>query len=214
MDTNFFNKLSGKHKKAFRDYYTLQNLVAVRTGSLIFLSFNLILRILFYTFPESLSRAENFPEFDLTNWIYIIVTPFFYGFSFLLIAEYRRVEKVNIFMTFFILSFSIYIIFAGMFSSFIATADPRNALTLYLIALILISILCVFEYDETILLLLITEMLFTFLLYYSQAAATEMLYDQLISVILLCGFFYGFEVLFHLQSGLLPADYGDQRKKY
>ncbi len=205
MNTDFFKKLSGKHKIAFRNYYTLQNLIAVKNGSLIFLAFNVILRILYFIFPESLTKAENFPEFDLSNWVFIIVTPVFVGLSFMLIDEFKRKHRATLLMTLFVLGFSIYIIFSGMFSSFITTADPRNALTLYLIALILISLLCVFEYDETILLLVLTEILFTFLLYYSQANATEILYNQLISVILLGGFymvsryFFSYKANYYLQ---------------
>lgn len=76
-----------------------------------------------------------------------------------------------------------------MYSSFIATSDPRNALTIYLIALCIISVMCVFEYDEALLLLLLAEAAFTALLLYSQANSTEMLYNQLISIVLLSGFY-------------------------
>ena len=92
-------------------------------------------------------------------------------------------------MVFFVFMFSFYIILCGMYSSFIATSDPRNALAIYLIALCVISVLCVFEYDEAIILIVLTELAFTALLFYSQAGATDMLYNQLISVILLAGFY-------------------------
>jgi signal transduction histidine kinase len=76
-----------------------------------------------------------------------------------------------------------------MYSSFIATSDPSNALTLYLIALSLISAICVFEYYETIILIIAVEILFTALLFYSQTNATQMVYNQLISAILLSAFY-------------------------
>jgi signal transduction histidine kinase len=76
-----------------------------------------------------------------------------------------------------------------MYSSFIATADPRNAITLYLIALMIISVLCVFEYYETIILIIAAELLFTSLLIRSHTDPTEMIYNQLVSVILLGGFY-------------------------
>jgi two-component system sensor histidine kinase VicK len=85
--------------------------------------------------------------------------------------------------------FSIYIISCGMYSSFIATSDPSNALTLYLIALSIISAICVFEYYETIILLIAVEILFTALLFYSQTSATQMVYNQLVSAILLSAFY-------------------------
>jgi len=92
-----------------------------------------------------------------------------------------------------------------MYSSFIATSDPRNALTIYLIALCVVSVMCVFEYDELLILLLITEVAFTVLLLYAHADATSMLYDQLISVVLLSGFFlisryfYSYKASYHQQ---------------
>ncbi len=92
-------------------------------------------------------------------------------------------------MALFVFSFSLYLILCGMFSSFISTGSPRNALTLYLIALVVISILCVFEYYETIILIIAIELFFTSLLIHSHTDPTEMIYNQLVSVILLGGFY-------------------------
>lgn len=92
-------------------------------------------------------------------------------------------------MALLVFSFSIYIISCGMYSSFIATSDPSNALTLYLIALSLISAVYVFEYYETIILIITIEILFTALLFYSQTNSTQMVYNQLISAILLSAFY-------------------------
>lgn len=92
-------------------------------------------------------------------------------------------------MALFVFVFSLYIIVSGMYSSFIATADPSNALTLYLVALSLVSVLFVFEYYETVVLLIGIELLFTALLFHAQADATEMIYNQMISMILIAGFF-------------------------
>jgi len=85
--------------------------------------------------------------------------------------------------------FSLYIITCGMYSSFIATSDPSNSLTLYLIALCLIGAIMVFEYYETIILVIGIELFFTALLFYSQTSPTQMLYNQLISVVLLSAFY-------------------------
>jgi two-component system sensor histidine kinase VicK len=92
-------------------------------------------------------------------------------------------------MILFVFMFAIYIILSGMYSAFIATSDPINSLTIYLIALIVISVMCVFEYDEVIVLMILTEIVYTVLLLYAHADATSMLYDQLISVLLLSGFY-------------------------
>jgi two-component system sensor histidine kinase VicK len=189
LDTHYFAKLPVKYSNAYRNYYTYQNLLGVRTASFIFLMLSLVIRILYYVFPASLTKAQNFPEFSSTNWIHIIVTPFFYLVSHLLIQHFRTTKRASAVMALFVFIFSLYIIACGMYSSFIATADPSNALTLYLVALSIVSVLFVFEYYETIILLISIEVLFTLLLFHAQADATEMTYNQMISAILLSGFY-------------------------
>lgn len=189
MDTHYFKSLPGKYKIAYRNYYTLQNLLSIRNCALIFLLINISLRVLVWIIPGSITRAQNFPEFNLTNWIYIMVTPIFYLASYLFINHIRKVKKANAAMIAFVFLFSFYLILCGMYSSFIATSDPRNALTIYMVALSIIGVMCVLEWDETIILLVLAEIVFTALLLYSNADATEMLYNQLISVILLAGFY-------------------------
>ncbi|AMR32966.1 hypothetical protein A0256_16840 [Mucilaginibacter sp. PAMC 26640] len=189
LDTHYFSKLPAKSSHAYRNYYTYQNLLSVRTASFVFLVLNLVIRVLYHIFPESLTKAQNFPEFSLTNWIYIIVTPLFYLGSHLFIRNFKTTKRGSAGMALFVFMFSLYIISCGMYSSFIATADPSNALTLYLVALSLVSVLLVFEYYEILLLLVSTEILFTILLFHAQADATEMTYNQMISAILLSGFF-------------------------
>ncbi|GAA3958292.1 hypothetical protein GCM10022210_01980 [Mucilaginibacter dorajii] len=161
----------------------------MRAASTVFLLLNLIIRILYFVFPSSLTKAQNFPEFNTSNWIFLITTPFFLVASNLLILDFKKRQKGTQLMAFVIFLFSLYIITCGMYSSFIATSDPSNALTLYLIALCLISAIFVLEYDETFMLLIATEIFFTALLLYSQASPTQMLYNQLISVILLSAFY-------------------------
>jgi len=189
LDTHFLKKIPQKYVLAYRNYYTLQNLVAVRTCSLIFLILNLIIRVLYLVFPESLTKAENFPEFNFTNWLYLFITPFFFLSSYLLIAWYKKRRKSLALITLYVFLFSLYLIACGIFSSFIATSDPSNALTLYMIPLVIISIVCVFELYETVILLISIGIIFTALLLYSQASPTEIIYNELISIILLCGFY-------------------------
>jgi two-component system sensor histidine kinase VicK len=185
-----YKSVSGKYKSSYRDYYTLKNLVAIRTGSIIFLILNLILLILYYALSESLTRAQNFPEFHFANLLYICITPVFLIGSYVLIYVYKKQKKAHIVMGFFVFLFSFYIIFCGMYSSFIATSDPRNAMTLYLTALSIISVVFVFENDETIVLIILAEILFTSLLYITHAEAMEMVYNQIISITLLFCFFF------------------------
>jgi two-component system sensor histidine kinase VicK len=189
LNTHYFKSVPGKYRVAFRNYYTLQNLLSIRNCALIFLLINVVLRVLVLALPISITKAQNFPEFDFTNWVYLILTPVFYLISHLLVIQIRKTKKANASMILFVFMFSLYIILSGMYSAFIATSEPRNNLTIYLIALIVISVMCVFEYDEVLMLLIFSEIAFTSLLLYAHADATSMLYDQLISVVLLSGFY-------------------------
>ncbi|HVS92935.1 MAG TPA: HAMP domain-containing sensor histidine kinase [Mucilaginibacter sp.] len=190
MSKQLNNRVIVKNKTSYRDYYTLRNLNAVRTGSIIFLILNLVLRILYYVFPESLTRAQNYPEFNYTNWLYLAITPIFLIGSYVLIYLYDKQKKADMVMGIFVFLFAAFIIFCGMFSSFIASADPRNALTLYLTALSIISVVFVFETIETLLLIIFTEVAFTYMLYYTAAEPMEMVYNQIISITLLFCFYF------------------------
>jgi two-component system sensor histidine kinase VicK len=189
LETHFFTKLPQKYSTAFRNYYTYQNLLSVRTASFIFLTLNLIIRICYYVFPESITKAQNFPEFNYINWIFIIVTPFFYLFSYLLVQQLKKTKKASAEMALFVFAFALYIILCGMYSSFISTSDPSNALTLYLISLSIVSFLFIFEWYETIVLLVGIEMIFTMMLFHTQSSPTEMAHNQMVSAILLCCFY-------------------------
>jgi two-component system sensor histidine kinase VicK len=189
VDTHYFKSLHGKYRAAFRNYYTLQNLQSIRNCTLIFFLINISLRVVILALPVNITKAQNFPEFDFTNWIYLALTPLFYIASYLFIVQITKTKKATASMILFVLVFAMYIILSGMYSAFIATSDPRNSLTVYLIALIVISVMCVFEYDEVIVLMISTEIAYTALLLYAHADATSMLYDQLMSALLLSGFY-------------------------
>jgi signal transduction histidine kinase len=149
-----------------------------------------VLRLLYAVFPESLTRAQNYPEFNFTNWLYIAITPIFLGCSYLIIYLFKKQKRANFVMTIFVFLFALYVILCGMFSSFIATSDPRNSMTIYLTALSIISVVFVFEWDEALVLVFIAEGLFTALLYNTQNEGMEMIYNQLISVIMLFCFYF------------------------
>lgn len=198
-------KIPRKYTTAYRNYYTLQNLLAVRTTSWIFFALCGIIRLLYLLFPASLTKAENFPEFNFTNWLYIIITPVFIVISYLLISYFRRTKKAGNLISLFVFIFSLYLVSCGIFSCFIATSDPSNAITLYMIPLVIIGVVCVFEFFETIILLVSIAIVFTAFLLYAQAGPTEIIYNELISCVLLCGFyltsryFYSFKANYYRQ---------------
>src|ERR1700744_4546577 len=179
METPFLRKIPQKYTVAYRNYYTLQNLYAVRICGWIFLVLNVIIRVLYLVFPASLTKAENFPEFNLTNWLFILITLVFVGISYPLIYYFRKTKKLSGIIALFVFIFSLYLVSCGIYSSFITTSDPSNAVTLYMVPLVIVGVVCVFEIFETILLLITIGIIFTALLMYAQAGPTEILYNEL-----------------------------------
>jgi signal transduction histidine kinase len=198
-------KIPRKYTAAYRNYYTLQNLSAVRTISWAFFALCVVIRALYLIFPASLTKAENFPEFDFSNWLYIVITPVFIIVSYFLISYFKKTKNAGNFISLFVFIFSLYLVSCGIFSSFIATSDPSNAVTLYMVPLVIIGVVCVFEFFETIILLISIAIVFTAFLIYAQAGPTEIVYNELISCVLLCGFyltsryFYSFKANYYRQ---------------
>ncbi|WCT14727.1 sensor histidine kinase [Mucilaginibacter jinjuensis] len=205
METYFFRSIPAKYRTGYRKYYMLQNLKAVYIAALIFFALNVILR-LFYTFlSEGLTHAQNFPEFNITNWIYIAVTPFFILISNYQIGIFNKSKRPSKAFSLTIILFCIYLITGGLVSSIIATHDPRNSLILYLFAIFVVAVVFLFEYEDTLALTIVTEILFTAALFYCNIDSTEIIYNQLISAFVLAGFFfmsryaYSFRAMHYLQ---------------
>ncbi|MBE9660860.1 sensor histidine kinase [Mucilaginibacter myungsuensis] len=89
-----------------------------------------------------------------------------------------------------VIAFSAYILLAGILSSFIAMYSLRDNLTMYLVALVTVSVIFVFDYEDTIMLTILTALLFTIVLFLCEADPIQIIYDQLTSVVLLCGFYF------------------------
>jgi len=155
----------------------------------IFWGLNVFIRLFYTLAPNSLTHAANFPEFNYTNWAYILFTPLFYIIGGLLLKTYSKKQKPTGLMTVFVITFSIYLLFSGILSSFIAMYSPRDNLTLYLVTLITVSVMCVFDYEDTVMLTILTELLFTIVLFCCEADPTEVIYNQLTSIVVLSGFY-------------------------
>lgn len=168
----------------------LQNLKAVQVVCIIFFTLNVFLRLFYSLAPNSLTKAANFPEFNYSNWIYIIITPLFYLIGGRLLAVFDKKRKPTGLMTVYVIVFSVYLLFSGILSSFIVMYSPRDNLTLYLVSLITVSVMCVIEYEDTIMLTVLTELLFTIILFCTEADPTEVVYNQLTSIVVLTGFYF------------------------
>lgn len=190
MNIYFFKNLPSSHRAAFRNYYTLQNLKAIQVACIVFFSLNLFLR-LFYTFvPENLTRANNYPEFNYTNWIYLTLTPLFYVISIFLVSSYQENKKAIWKMSLFVLVFGIYILVSGLMASFINLNSPRSNLLFFLIALIMVSVTFVFESEDIIMLTIAFEVIFSLILFNFVGDTTEMLYNHLTFIVLLSSFYF------------------------
>jgi two-component system sensor histidine kinase VicK len=190
LNIYFFKNIPANNRSAFRKHYTLQNLKAVQVASAIFFALNVFLRLFYTLVPNSLTKASNFPEFNYSNWAYIILTPIFYLISGQLLTAFGKKNKPTGLMTTFVITFSVYLMFSGILSSFIAMYNLQDNLTMYLVALITVSVMCVFEYEDTIMLTIVTELLFTIILFWCETDPTEVIYNQLTSMVLLCGFYF------------------------
>ncbi|GAB3904310.1 sensor histidine kinase [Mucilaginibacter boryungensis] len=190
MNIYFFKNIPANNRAAFRKHYTLQNLKAVQVASAIFFALNVFLRLFYTLVPNSLTRAANFPEFNYSNWAYIILTPIFYLISKQLLTAFGKKNKPTGLMNAFVITFSVYLMFSGILASFIAMYNLQDNLTMYLVALITVSVMCVFEYEDTIMLTILTELLFTVILFWCETDPTEVIYNQVTSMVLLCGFYF------------------------
>jgi two-component system sensor histidine kinase VicK len=186
----FFKNIPANNRFAFRKHYTLQNLKAVQVVCVIFFGLNIFIRLFYTLAPNSLTKAANFPEFNYSNWAYILITPIFYFTSGYLLSVFDKKHKPTGVMTVFVIIFSVYLLISGILSSFIAMYSARDNLTLYLVALITVSVMCVFEYEDTLMLTILTELLFTIILFCCEADPTEVIYNQLTSMVVLSGFYF------------------------
>jgi signal transduction histidine kinase len=190
LNIYFFKNLPAGSSSAFRKHYTLQNLKAVKVACGIFFGLNIFLRLFYTLAPNSLTRASNFPEFNYSNLAYILLTPIFYLIGSQLLTSFQKTNKPTGGMAAFVIIFSVYLLIAGILSSFIGTYDLNDNLTFYLIALIIVSVISVFDYEDTIMLTILTELLFSVVLFWCKADPTEVIYSQLTSIVVLSGFYF------------------------
>lgn len=156
----------------------------------IFFIINVTVRLFYSYVPNGVTKASNFPEFNYSNWAYIALTPLFYVISGRLLKKFDELKKPTGLMTVMVILFSAYMLFAGILSSFITMYTLTDNLTMYLVALITVSVIFVFDYEDAIMLTIFTALLFTVVLFLCEADPLEVLYDQLTSVVLLCGFYF------------------------
>jgi len=170
-------------------YYILQNLNTVQLAGLIYFLLSIAIRIIVEAVSPNLKISNHLDEYDLSNWLAIIITPLFYFGArqlkvlFLLDKKYAPVAQ---FVTFL---FTLFIITNLMRASFYVMHNPRNTLVMYMIGLIIGGIFFTFEFYGSIILTIVTGLVFAFTLTFYQTSPSELFLNNMASFILLTIFF-------------------------
>lgn len=200
MRIHFFSKADLNGRSAFRSYYILQNLRTVKSVSIIYFIFTLIIRILFSTFNLSNRTALHLDEYNSANWIALVILPLFCLISLQLIKNFASKPKYLRLAQSFVLLFAIFIIFSAMRASFFSMHNPRNTLVMYMMGLIIIGAFYTFEYYETIAITLATGIIFSILLPFYQHTIDELVLNNLASLLVLTSFFFISRYLFSYRA--------------
>src|ERR1700744_787263 len=189
MRIHFFSKADLNGRSAFRSYYILQNLKTVKSVSVIYFIFTLIIRGLFFAFNLSNRTFLHLDEYNAANWIALAILPLFYFISIQLIKTFATGPKFLQLAQSFVLLFAVFIIFSAMRASFFSMHNPRNTRVMYMMGLIIIGAFYTFEYYETIAISLATGIIFSILLPFYQHTIDELVLNNLASLLVLTCFF-------------------------
>jgi two-component system, OmpR family, sensor histidine kinase VicK len=189
MRIHFFSRANISGRSAFRSHYIRQNLRVVKTVSLIFFAFTLLLRFLFFSFNISYQTTAHINEYNAGNWIALIVSPIFYIIGIQAFKNFKPTEKVLRQSQLLVFLFAMFVITSAMRASFFSMHNPRNTLLMYMLGLIIISAFFTFEYYETLFIMLTTGICFSILLPYYQHALNEQILNNVASLLLLTVFF-------------------------
>jgi len=189
MKIHFFSKADIKGRSAFRSYYILQNLKTVKSISLIYFIFTLIIRVVFFAFDLSKETFNHIDEYNAANWMALLILPLFNLISLQLIKTFTTRPKFLYFAQAFVLLFAVFLIFSAMRASFFSMHNPRNTLVMYMMGLIIVGAFYTFEYYETIGIALVISIIFSTLLPFYQHTINELVLNNLASMVILVSFF-------------------------
>jgi len=189
MRIHFFSKADLNGRSAFRSYYTLQNLRTVKSISLVYFIFTLIIRSLFFFFHLSNATFKHIDEYNAANWMSLAILPVFYVTSIQLIKNFTTSSGYLRIAQAFVLLFAVFVIFSAMRASFFSMHNPRNTITMYMMGLMIVGAFYTFEYYETIGITLATGIIFSLLLPFYQHTINELVLNNLASLVVLISFF-------------------------
>ncbi|MVN89962.1 sensor histidine kinase [Mucilaginibacter aquatilis] len=190
METYYFKSIPKLYRVGYQKFYTLQNLSTAQVAAIIFFVLSVAIRLFITLLPPALTRIHNFPEFSAANWATILITPFFYLSGAFLIKKVKTYRNGLQLSLAHILLFSTYLLTCGIVFTFMATSDPSRNIIIYMVALIAVGGVYTFEYQESILLTLVNVLIFSLILLYTHADPTEILYNELLLIVLAGIFFF------------------------
>ena len=189
MKIHFFSRLNNPEKSQFRVDYIRQNIEAVRAMGAVFLILDVIFKLLPHLLRLEAAQLKNFEEYSESITVHLLVTPVFILSSIILIRKFKTTARYLFFTQLLTIIFASYLISAGMMASFFGMHNPRNTVTIYMIALMLAGIIYVFEYYETLLIAILATVVFSSILPHYLSQPRELLLNQFASMVLMIAFF-------------------------
>jgi two-component system sensor histidine kinase VicK len=189
MRVHFFSSTDLRDRSDFGANYILQNLKTTQSVSIIYFLISLGIRILVEAFNIPAMKISHMDEYDLANWISLIVTPFFYLGSIQLIKLFELNKKYETLARIFVFLFAFFIVINTMRATFYSMHNPRNTLVMYMMGLIITGVFFTFEFYETLILTVLTGLFFAAILPFYQHSFNELFMNNLASLVLLVVFF-------------------------
>lgn len=150
---------------------------------------DIALKICPYVLNLHPDQVKHLEEYDVSITAHLIATPFFIVLSSVLRRRFKKSTKYLLAGQVLTILFALYLISAGMIASFLGMHNPRNTITFYMTMLMLTGIFYVFEYYETLLIAVITTVIFTAMLPNYLQEPRELLLNQFASGVLMLAFF-------------------------
>lgn len=189
MQVHFFSRINPAYRGIFRNYSTLQNLKIVKVISLVNFLLNIALRLIVLTYDIPTDRIKHYDEFNDANILASVLNPIFCVLSLMLISQYERGKPKHILSQILVLLFGLFVLFSGMRATFFAMHNPRNTMLMYLIGVVITGAFFTFEFFETILITVVAGICFNVLLPHYQEGASEIIMNNLGSLVVLVVFY-------------------------
>ena len=189
MRIHFFSRPNVQNRQDFRLAYILQNLKATKSISLIYFIICVTVRIVLEIFSSRALKINHMDEYDIANWISLLVTPIFYIGSIQITRFFEADRKYVGFAQVFVFLFTLFLILNTMRATFYSMHNPRNTLVMYMVGLMVAGIFFTFEYFETLVLTVITGVCFMITITFYQHEFRELFLNNLASFVLLSIFF-------------------------